>query len=127
MMDAKAFEYFLLKPENQDEVAKLIEEDYFPREPLCRGFHVTASASSGMTSRKLRECLASGVSFGARDVSTGALAGVRLSYTKAKAEAGSAKPLGERKTEYEIKVCGLCDEIRSKVNIFEESDAEAIL
>lgn len=127
MMDAKAFEYFLLKPENQDEVAKLIEEDYFPREPLCRGFHVTASASSGMTSRKLRECLASGVSFGARDVSTGALAGVRLSYTKAKAEAGSEKPLGERKTEYEIKVCGLCDEIRSKVNIFEESDAEAIL
>lgn len=27
----------------------------------------------------------------------------------------------------QIKVCGLCDEIRSKVNIFEESDAEAIL
>ncbi|XP_063596540.1 uncharacterized protein LOC134773283 [Penaeus indicus] len=127
MVDAKDIEYFLLKPENFDEVAKLIEDDYFPREPLCMGFHVTASARSGMTSKKLQECLASGVSYGARDVRTGALAGVCLSYVKTKAEAVSAKPLAERKTEYEIKVCGLCDEIRSKVDIFEESNVEKIL
>ncbi|XP_042893076.1 uncharacterized protein LOC122267144 isoform X2 [Penaeus japonicus] len=127
MGDSHNIEYFPLRPENFDEVAKIMEDEYFPREPVCMGFHVTASATSGMTCRKLKECLASGVSFGARDVTTGTLTGVRLSFIKTKAEAIVAKPMDERKSEYEIKVCGLCEEIRSEVNIFQDSDAEKIL
>lgn len=67
------------------------------------GTHLVTSASTGKIGRKLRECLASGVSFGARDVKTSTLVAVRLSYTTTKGQSANEEPVDEEKSEYEVR------------------------
>ncbi|XP_047485410.1 uncharacterized protein LOC125036661 [Penaeus chinensis] len=127
MSDAADIDYFALGLEDFDESARLLEDDFFPREPLSIGTHLVTSASTGKIGRKLRECLASGVSFGARDVKTRSLVAVRLSYTATKEHSADEDPVDEEKSEYEIKVSGLIEEVASKVDVFQDHDVNKVL
>lgn len=62
----------------------------------------TASSAAGATGRYLKKCLASGVSFGARDRETGALVGVRLAYVKTRSDSADEESADGEKTEVEV-------------------------
>lgn len=70
--------------------------------PRNLGAHSTASSASGATGWYLTKCLASGVSFGARDFKTGALVGARLAYIKTKTDLADEESADEKKTELEV-------------------------
>lgn len=62
------------------------------------GSRLNGSATEGAIGTGLKKCLNSGVTIGAKDTSTGTLAGVRLSYIKTKADQSTLQP----KTEFEV-------------------------
>ncbi|ROT71394.1 hypothetical protein C7M84_010270 [Penaeus vannamei] len=113
MGDAKGIEYVVLGPEAFEEVAKLINDEFLTREPLSMGSRLNGSATEGAIGTGLKKCLNSGVTIGAKDTSTGTLAGVRLSYIKTKADQSTLQP----KTEFEKKVLGIVDEVGAKVTM----------
>ncbi|XP_027219879.1 uncharacterized protein [Penaeus vannamei] len=123
MGDAKGIEYVVLGPEAFEEVAKLINDEFLTREPLSMGSRLNGSATEGAIGTGLKKCLNSGVTIGAKDTSTGTLAGVRLSYIKTKADQSTLQP----KTEFEKKVLGIVDEVGAKVDLFEDPGVEKVL
>ncbi|XP_042893067.1 uncharacterized protein LOC122267139 isoform X2 [Penaeus japonicus] len=126
--------YSLLTPEDFDQVTTFIDEDFLTREPLNLGAHPrnlgahsTASSASGATGWYLTKCLASGVSFGARDFKTGALVGARLAYIKTKTDLADEESADEKKTELESRGLSVIEEVGSKVNLFQDPDVEKVL
>ncbi|XP_063596542.1 arylalkylamine N-acetyltransferase-like 2 [Penaeus indicus] len=127
-------EYFLLRPEDFNQVTALVDDDYLTREPLNLGAHSqnvgaqsTASSAVGATGWYLKKCLVSGVSFGARDRETGALVGVRLAYVKTRSDSAAEEAADGEKTEVEIRGLGVVEEVGSKVDLFQDPGVEKVL
>ncbi|XP_042893070.1 arylalkylamine N-acetyltransferase-like 2 [Penaeus japonicus] len=123
MGDAKDIVYVILGPEDFDDVAKLITDDFLTREPLSMGSRMSYSARDGAVGSGIKKCLDSGVTVGARDANTGVLAGVRLSYIQTEADSSETKFTNE----FEKKVLGIVVEAGSKVNVFQDPGVDKVL
>ncbi|XP_063596605.1 uncharacterized protein LOC134773339 [Penaeus indicus] len=123
MGDAKGIEYVVLGREAFEEVAKLINDEFLTREPLSMGSRLSGSATEGAIGSGLKKCLDSGVTIGAKDASTGALVGVRLSYIQTKGDDSHVEPTNE----FEKRVLGIVSEAGSKVDVFQDPGVEKVL
>ncbi|XP_037774101.1 uncharacterized protein LOC119570430 [Penaeus monodon] len=87
MGDSKGIEYVVLGREAFEEVAKLINDEFSNLgDPPGLSRFLSGSATEGAIGNGLKKCLDSGVTVGAKDASTGALVGVRLSYIQTKGD-----------------------------------------